>query len=47
VEGRAGSQSCLLETQAANQRAAAILRDQPRYLLVNPLPTACLLPAGI
>ncbi|MCX6624584.1 MAG: hypothetical protein NTY38_26695 [Acidobacteria bacterium] len=47
VEGRAGSQTCVLETEARKQAAASILRDQPRYTLVNPTPTAYLLPAGI
>lgn len=45
VEGRAGSQTCVLETEARKRTIASILRDQPRYTLVNP--TAYLLPAGI
>lgn len=45
VEGRSRSESCLMETEARPQAAAFILRDQPRYTLVNP--TAYLLPAGI
>ncbi len=45
VEGRAGSQSCILETEARQRAVSSILRDQPRYTLVNP--TAYLLPAGI
>jgi len=45
VEGRAGSQSCIIETEARQQTIPAMLRDQPRYTLVNP--TVFLLPAGI
>lgn len=47
VEGRAGSQTCVLETEARKRAAATILRDQPRYTVVGAAPTAYLLPAGI
>src|SRR5215831_5320330 len=37
VEGRSGSQECLIEQRAAHHTSKELLRDQPLYWITSPL----------